>query len=162
MSFSYSFRPDEVYSSRWKLVFNESTVLFQRKSTTSNVTTEWEIYTNKGSIGKISHPQGKNSTPCRRHHSTTRVLSQKHILFFPRPVLWTGQGCGYGSPVSPIVASLYVEYFEQKALSTAPYPQVLEQVCGWHICHPRGNPQTGFPTTHQQCWPCHSVYSGEQ
>ena len=45
MSFSYSFRPDEVYSSRWKLVFNESTVLFQRKSTSTNVTTEWEIYT---------------------------------------------------------------------------------------------------------------------
>ena len=46
LSFSYSFRPDEVYSSRWKLVFNESTVLFHRKSTSSNVTTEWEIYTN--------------------------------------------------------------------------------------------------------------------
>ena len=30
---------------RWKLVFNDSTVLFQRKSTSSNVTTEWEIYT---------------------------------------------------------------------------------------------------------------------
>ena len=38
LSFSYSFRPDEVYSSRWKLVFNESTVLFQRKPTSSNVT----------------------------------------------------------------------------------------------------------------------------
>ena len=35
LSFSYSFRPDEVYSSRWKLVFNESTVLFQRKSTST-------------------------------------------------------------------------------------------------------------------------------
>ena len=27
-----------------------------------------------------------------------------------------------GSPVSPIVANLYMEYFEQKALSTAPHP----------------------------------------
>ena len=44
MSFSYSFRPDEVYSSRWKLVFNESTVLFQRKSTSIIATKEWEIY----------------------------------------------------------------------------------------------------------------------
>ena len=35
-----------------------------------------------------------------------------------------------GSPVSPIVANLYVEYFEQKALSTAPHSQVLAQVCG--------------------------------
>ena len=35
-----------------------------------------------------------------------------------------------GSPVSPIVANLYMEYLEQKALSTAPTPQVLGQVCG--------------------------------
>ena len=33
-------------------------------------------------------------------------------------------------PVSPIVANLYMEYLEQKALSTAPHPQVLGQVCG--------------------------------
>ena len=44
MSFTYSFRPDEVHSSGWKLVFNESTVLFQRKSTSTITTTEWEIY----------------------------------------------------------------------------------------------------------------------
>ena len=34
------------------------------------------------------------------------------------------QGAAMGSPVSPIVANLYMEYFEQKALSTAPTPQV--------------------------------------
>ena len=31
-----------------------------------------------------------------------------------------------GSPVSPIVANLYMEYFEQKALSAAPTPRL------WH------------------------------
>ena len=31
---------------------------------------------------------------------------------------------------APIVASLYMEYLEEKALSTAPTPQVLAQVCG--------------------------------
>ena len=46
LSFSYSFRPDEVHSSGWKLVFHESTVLFQRKSTSTITTTEWEIYIN--------------------------------------------------------------------------------------------------------------------
>ena len=30
-----------------------------------------------------------------------RVLSQKHVRFIPRPVLWTGQGCGYGFPGQP-------------------------------------------------------------
>ena len=32
------------------------------------------------------------------------------------------EGVAMGSPVSPIVANLYMEYFEQKAVSTAPHP----------------------------------------
>ena len=32
-----------------------------------------------------------------------------------------------GSPVSPIVANLYMEYFEQKALSTAPTPRLWQR-----------------------------------
>ena len=35
------------------------------------------------------------------------------------------EGVALGSPVSPIVVNLYMEYFEQKVLSTAPHPQVL-------------------------------------
>ena len=42
--------------------------------------------------------------------------------------------------VSPIVANIYIEYFEQKALSTATHPpQNVAQVCGWYICHPKGD-----------------------
>ena len=40
------------------------------------------------------------------------------------------KGGAMGSPVSPIVANLYMEYFEQKAHSTAPNTQVVVQVCG--------------------------------
>ena len=40
------------------------------------------------------------------------------------------EGAAMGSPVSPIVTNLYIEYLEQKALSTAPTPHVLAQVCG--------------------------------
>ena len=32
------------------------------------------------------------------------------------------EGVTLGSPVSPIVASLYMEYFQQKALSSTPHP----------------------------------------
>ena len=32
------------------------------------------------------------------------------------------EGAAMGSPVSPIVANLYMEYLEQKPLSTAPHP----------------------------------------
>ena len=72
------------------------------------------------------------------------------------------EGAAMGSPVSPIVANLYMEYLEQKALSTAPTPQVLGQVCGWHLCHPQGSQQTRLPSTHKQCWPCHKVHSRGQ
>ena len=51
-----------------------------------------------------------------------------------------------GSPVSPIVANLYMEYLEQKALSTAPHAPRF-----WHrfvddtfVIHKEGNKQ-GFP-----------------
>ena len=50
------------------------------------------------------------------------------------------EGAAMGSPVSPTVANLYMEYLEQKALSTAPNPpKILGQVCGWHLCHPQGS-----------------------
>ena len=32
------------------------------------------------------------------------------------------EGAAIGSPVSSIVSDLYMDYFEQKALSTAPHP----------------------------------------
>ena len=35
------------------------------------------------------------------------------------------EGAAMGSPVSPIVANIYMEYLEQKALSTAPYPSMF-------------------------------------
>ena len=40
------------------------------------------------------------------------------------------QGAAMGSPVSPIVANLYMEHFEGEALRSASHPQVLVQVCG--------------------------------
>ena len=40
------------------------------------------------------------------------------------------KGAAMGSLVRPTVANLYMEYLEQKALSIAPTPQVLVQVCG--------------------------------
>ena len=40
------------------------------------------------------------------------------------------EGAAMGSPVSPIVANLYMEHFEGEALRSASHPQVLVQVCG--------------------------------
>ena len=48
------------------------------------------------------------------------------------------EGAAMESPVSLIIANLYMVYFEQKTLSTAPTPYVMEPVCGWHFCYPKG------------------------
>ena len=54
------------------------------------------------------------------------------------------EGAAMGSPVSPIVANLYMEYLEQKALNTAPTPEVLAQVCRCtFVIHKEANKQ-GF------------------
>ena len=34
-----------------------------------------------------------------------------------------------GSPVSPIVANIYIEAFENRAISTALHPKEMEEVC---------------------------------
>ena len=39
------------------------------------------------------------------------------------------EGVPMGSLVRPIEANLYMEYIEQKALSTATHPQALTEVC---------------------------------
>ena len=80
----------------------------------------------QGSIGKRPHPQGKNSTPHRRHHSTIIEFCRKNMYFsFQGQFYEQVEGAAMGSLVSPIVGNLYVQYFEQKALSTASISQVL-------------------------------------
>ena len=77
----------------------------------------------KGSIGQGHHPQGKNSNGSWGHYSsywssvskTLTSLSKASSMNRLRVLPWV-------SPVSPIVANLYMEYLEQKALSTAPNP----------------------------------------
>ena len=37
------------------------------------------------------------------------------------------EGAAMGSPLSPIVANIFMEYFETKALKTAPHPKSVER-----------------------------------
>ena len=54
------------------------------------------------------------------------------------------EGAAMGSPVSPIVANLYMEYLEQKALSTAPTPKFwCRYVDDTFVIHKEANKQ-GF------------------
>ena len=40
------------------------------------------------------------------------------------------EGAAMGSPLSPIVAKLYMEKSEQQAINTAPHTPFLEKICG--------------------------------
>ena len=40
-----------------------------------------------------------------------------------------------GSPISPIVANLYMEEFETKTISSSPPPISMEEVCRRHLYH---------------------------
>ena len=52
----------------------------------------------KDLLEKRPHPQGKNSIISWGYNSPIGILPQKYILFFPRPVLWTGWRFSNGVP----------------------------------------------------------------
>ena len=95
-------------------------------------------------IGQGQHPQGKN---CYGSWDIILLLEfcLKNTYFsFQGQFYEQVEGAAMGSPVSPIVANLYMEYLEQKALSTAPHPQVLVQVVDdTFVIHKEANKQ-GF------------------
>ena len=76
----------------------------------------------QGSTGKIPHPHVKNSNVSRGHSSSIRILPQNIYFSFQGQFCELVEGVAMGSPVSPILANLYMVYFEQKALSTASHP----------------------------------------
>ena len=59
------------------------------------------------------------------------------------------EGAAMGLLVSPIVANLYIEHFERKALRSAVNPPGMVQVCGWHMGHSTAIPQTGICGSYQ-------------
>ena len=73
---------------------------------------------NQGSTEKRQHHKGKNSVTSQRQNTYFSFQGQ----FYEQV-----EGATMEFPVSPIVTNIYMEYFEQKALSTATHPPRL-----WH------------------------------
>ena len=73
-------------------------------------------------MAKIQYSKGKNSGIGQRHNSPIGILPQNTYFSFQSQLYEQVEGAGMGPQVSPIVANLYMEYFEQKALTTHPTP----------------------------------------
>ena len=66
-----------------------------------------------------------------------------------------------GSRISPLIANIFVEEFEVKALSSIPpFPFPLVKVCWWHLCYQQGRTQSGPTASHQQPGSTHTVHIG--
>ena len=59
------------------------------------------------------------------------------------------QGAAMGSPISPLIANIFMEEFEVKALQSSPNPLPVVKVCGQYICHQQGRTQSGPTSSHQ-------------
>ena len=61
------------------------------------------------------------------------------------------EGAAMGSTISPIVANLYMEDFEKKAINSSPYPLSLEKICWWYLYYHWVITQKKFSGPHQFC-----------
>ena len=70
-------------------------------------------------------------TPRAIHHIISLLEFCLKSTYFVFQVKYYKQieGAAMGSPVSPIVANIFMEEFEAKALSTAPHPPSLWKIC---------------------------------
>ena len=72
------------------------------------------------------------------------------------------EGAAMGSPVSPTVANLYMEFLEQKALSTAPHPTVSGTGLWMTPLSSTRRPTNKASFNTSTMLTCHKVYSGGQ
>ena len=47
-----------------------------------------------------------------------------------------------GSPITPLIANLFMEEFEVKAINSTLIPIPMAKVCRWHLCYPRSRTYT--------------------
>ena len=60
-------------------------------------------------------------------------LKTKYLIFDSK-IYTQMEGAAMGSPVSPIVANLYMEWFEKTALQSFQYNIIEWKLCGRHVC----------------------------
>ena len=95
----------------------------------------------------------------RWHHSKCNfgVLPQNTYFLFQGKYYKQIHNAAMGSPISPLITSLFMVEFAVKALSSVPHPPPMAKVCGSHLCHSAGKTQSTIMTTHQFIEPKYTV-----
>ena len=120
------------------------------------------------SIQIVKHRlQQDNTLPQRTSMSTPQITSllefcliHTYFLFQGKYYEWV-QGAAMGSPISPLIANIFMEEFEVQALSSFPHPPSLwlRFVDDTFVIN-KAEHLSGPITTHQLPGPTHPVYSG--
>ena len=71
-----------------------------------------------------------------KHLGPDGVLLVQHLFPGPRSILWAKPGDSYGVSCEPCSGQfVYGVFWGQSPNNSSGTPQMVEKVCGWHICH---------------------------
>ena len=73
-------------------------------------------------IRRRPNPQAENLYGSKPYSKSPRVLSEEYLLHIQGQVLWTNRRCSYGISHQPIVANLFMEDLETRAIQSAQNP----------------------------------------
>ena len=66
----------------------------------------------------------KNQHVSQPYHQPSGVLLEKYLFHLPARLYEQQEGAAMGSPISPIVANLFMKDFEKKTIDSSPHPPV--------------------------------------
>ena len=113
-----------------RLQQDECIISYDVKALFTSVPIQPAIYTIKTKLYQDKDLQQRTSMTIHEIISLLEFCLKNTYFVFQGRYYEQREGVATGSPVSPIVASLNMEEFEAKALSTAPHiPKSVEKVC---------------------------------
>ena len=113
-----------------KVQQDECIISYDMKALFTSMPTVPAINTIKDKLSKHRDLQQRNIQGNPSYHHPVGVLLEEHIFVFQGRYYEQLEDAAMGSTIFPIVASLYMEEFETKALNTSPHPKSLEKIYG--------------------------------